>query len=173
MDGATSRLDFDMPQRVQAFIFLSAVVSLSADVAGAQDRVLGALRPISSIQADIRATAGELPTRTLVSTGRRPPERHLGMTFCWQGTNVSYQPLVFEDYNLERHGHNVGCLQPVASAGHFAASVVSLPFKAAFCHEREYELGHVRPGTCAPFVTLRTGRRAGAAASTAALFMLL
>ncbi len=162
-----------MPQRILVLLLFGAVVFQPAESVFAQDRVLGALRPISSISADIRVAEGAVPDRTLVPAHRHPPERHVGMTFCWQGTNVSYEPLAFEDYNLERHGHNVACLQPIASAGHFAASVASLPFKAAVWRDREYELGHIRPGTCAPFVVVRDGHRIRSAATTSAFFLLL
>lgn len=44
-----------------------------------------------------------------------------GLTFC-------YQPLYFEDANLERYGRSWGCLQPFVSAAHFYSKIPALPY---------------------------------------------
>jgi hypothetical protein len=44
---------------------------------------------------------------------------------------VSYQPLYFEEINLERYGYNYGCLQPVLSAAKFYGTLPLLPYKMA------------------------------------------
>lgn len=137
-----------------------------------RDRVFEALRPISAVTANIRPSSGPLPQQMLVPMDDYPAERYLGTTFCWQATNVSYEPLAFEEYNLERHGHSVGCLQPAVSGVHFLGSVATLPLTAAFCHEREYELGHIRPGSCAPFVVLFDGKKLGTAACAVGLILI-
>ncbi len=137
-----------------------------------RDRIFDALKPIASVTADIRPTTGALPDYALVPMDDYPAERCLGMTFCWRATGVSYEPLVFEEYNLERHGHSVGCLQPLVSGAHFLGSTATLPLTAAFCHDREYELGHVRPGSCAPFVVLFDGKKLGTVACAAGVLLI-
>ncbi|MFK7818193.1 MAG: hypothetical protein AB8G99_05725 [Planctomycetaceae bacterium] len=159
------------------YAFLCLVASASAIASDSNriapyDRVFEGLKPISSVTADIRASEGAVPERTLIPTNQPLPERYLGLTYCWAATGVAYEPLVFEEYNLERHGHTVGCLQPAVSGAHFLGSVATLPLTAAFCHDREYELGHIRPGSCAPFVVLFDGKKLGAAACTAAFLLI-
>ena len=43
--------------------------------------------------------------------------------------NFCYQPLYFEETNLERYGETVGGLQPLVSAAHFYGSAALLPFR--------------------------------------------
>ncbi len=168
-----------MSRRVQKCCLVLSVVAccrgsvMAQEVGDRQARIFSALKPISAVSADIRSEAGALPQRTLVVADQHPPERHVGMTFCWEATNVSYYPLAFEEYNLERHGHSVGCLQPLASGAHFLGSVTTLPSTGLFCHERDYELGHIRPGSCAPFVVLNDGTVVGSTAFNAAFLLLL
>ena len=45
-----------------------------------------------------------------------------------QGLNFCYQPLYFEDVNLERYGRSWGCLQPFVSAVHFYSKIPALPY---------------------------------------------
>lgn len=44
---------------------------------------------------------------------------------------VVYNPLYFEDLNVERYGWELGVLQPLASTLHFYKDVVLLPYNAA------------------------------------------
>jgi hypothetical protein len=44
---------------------------------------------------------------------------------------VTYQPLYFEEINLERYGYGFGCLQPFVSAAHFYGTLPLLPYKMA------------------------------------------
>ena len=44
------------------------------------------------------------------------------------GAEVPYQPLYFEQVNLERYGRNHGCLQPALSGARFFATIPLLPY---------------------------------------------
>jgi hypothetical protein len=45
--------------------------------------------------------------------------------------DVPYQPLYFEEVNLERYGYYCRCVQPLVSAAHFYGTVPLLPYKMA------------------------------------------
>ena len=66
----------------------------------------------------------------------------------WEPTNLSYTPLYFEDDRLERHGHHLGVLQPVASGIRFFGTVPALPYLATQPPPGTvvYPLGQTRPG---------------------------
>jgi hypothetical protein len=78
--------------------------------------------------------------------------------FYWAAPGFYHRPLYFEQINVERYGHHVccgpcsDCAQSAVSAAHFFASVPLLPYKmgADPCCERQYTLGHYRPGSCNP-----------------------
>ena len=70
---------------------------------------------------------------------------------------VSYNPLYFEEINLERYGYNSGCLQPVVSAVQFYGTLPLLPYKMA--HKppcpREVHLQYPRRHCAPPVRCLR------------------
>ena len=71
----------------------------------------------------------------------------------WQASQVSHNPLYFEDSGLERSGHSFSeAVQPFVSVGKFGAQIVALPYSIALdpVWKRETPLGHYRPGECAP-----------------------
>jgi hypothetical protein len=78
--------------------------------------------------------------------------------FSWSAPGFSHQPLYFEQVNVERYGHHVpcrvcgDCAQSAVCAAHFFATVPWLPYElgADPCRERQYTLGHYRPGSCNP-----------------------
>jgi hypothetical protein len=45
-----------------------------------------------------------------------------------EGLEFCYQPLYFEEVNVERYGRNFGLLQPVVSAAHFYSRIPTLPY---------------------------------------------
>jgi len=49
----------------------------------------------------------------------------------WQGFAFCYQPLYFEEVNVERYGYKVPYVQPALSAADFYLSIVKLPYKMA------------------------------------------
>ncbi|WP_166829757.1 hypothetical protein [Thalassoroseus pseudoceratinae] len=73
--------------------------------------------------------------------------------FHWEASNIHYNPLYFEDVQLERYGqshHDI--FQPFFSAGKFGLQLVGLPYQATIdpvC-KKIYPLGYYRPGDCAP-----------------------
>jgi hypothetical protein len=71
----------------------------------------------------------------------------------WQPADVCHFPVYFEDAMLERHGHvRWGHAQPVVSGVKFLSTIPILPYLTTMhppCEPR-YNLGHFRPGTCAP-----------------------
>jgi hypothetical protein len=74
------------------------------------------------------------------------PAQYAASGFC-------HNPLYFEEINLERYGHNFGCMQPFVSAAAFYGRVPLMPYMmAADCPwDCQYTLGHYRPGSCAPY----------------------
>ena len=66
----------------------------------------------------------------------------------WASPNVRYQPIYFEDSNVERFGARHRCAQPLLSAVHFFASTVRLPYRMALdpMHECKFAAGYGRPG---------------------------
>ncbi|NNJ25429.1 hypothetical protein LzC2_14990 [Planctomycetes bacterium LzC2] len=74
------------------------------------------------------------------------------VTFRWAAPNSTYNPLYFQDVNLERYGHHHGVLQPAASVAKFGTQLIGLPYQMALdppC-KCETPLGYYRPGDCAP-----------------------
>lgn len=86
----------------------------------------------------------------------------------FEGPNVHYRPLYFEDAALERYGHHMGNLfQPLLSSATFFVDVVALPYSLAKtppweCISNE---GYHRPGDVVlPFVWIGPGWDAQGAA---------
>ncbi len=76
-------------------------------------------------------------------------------TFTWKAAGTCHKPLYFEHVELERYGHSAGpVLQPVLSGAHFFANVILLPYNNGLHPPTEclYDLGHYRPGDCAPWL---------------------
>lgn len=73
--------------------------------------------------------------------------------FTWEPSNLSYNPLYFEDAPLERYGHTYHpALQPFVSTARFGLQLVGLPYQMAIdpIYKRRYPLGYYRPGEWAP-----------------------
>ena len=73
-------------------------------------------------------------------------------TFAWNASAACFNPLYFEDVQLERYGHTIGLAQPVLSGAHFFAHIALLPYQMGIHppNECSYPLGHYRVGNCAP-----------------------
>ncbi len=86
---------------------------------------------------------------------------------CWNSSNLFYNPLYFEDPQLERYGHTIyPALQPFKSVGRFGVQLIGLPYQMTIdpvCKKR-YPLGYYRPGECAPKKWHQIGLNAEAAA---------
>lgn len=139
------------------------------------------MRSIKEIQPFDDYVAGGGDTKT--ANTKRPEEKELELQgslernhsiipIYWQASNVSHNPLYFEDSGLERNGHSFSdVVQPFVSVGKFGAQVVALPYSIALdpVWQRETPLGHYRPGECAPKRHLAlpiNGRSAVVAAAT-------
>lgn len=77
------------------------------------------------------------------------------MTYSWEAPALKYNPLYFEDAQLERYGNEVCILQPFLSGARFYATLPTLPYQMmsegnSVCHT-VYDLGHERPGNCVPY----------------------
>ena len=73
--------------------------------------------------------------------------------FAWQASNICYQPLYFEDPQLERYGHSYPFfVQPFVSMGRMTVQAVGLPYQMVLdpCCSSVYPLGYYRPGECSP-----------------------
>lgn len=115
------------------------------------------IRPINSISLNIAPrTRGDVPPNLALENMRgelphllqdRPYEP---WNFYWTATAFCHRPLYFEQVNVERYGHNAGCLQPAISAVHFFGTIPILPYKIGMDHPNKciYTLGHSRPGDC-------------------------
>ncbi len=122
--------------------------------------------------ADPNKTYKECPVESELMLQGSLERNHSIIPVYWQASNVSHNPLYFEDSGLERNGHSFSnAVQPFVSAGKFGAQVIALPYTVALdpVWKRETPLGHYRPGECAPKRHLAlpiNGRAAVVAAAT-------
>lgn len=78
------------------------------------------------------------------------------LCYFWDAPALYYNPLYFEESNLERHGYSPRYLrlfQPVVSGAQFFATIPTLPYQMAATPPCEcvYTLGEYRPGSCVPY----------------------
>ncbi len=114
-----------------------------------------------------------LPTDDYVRKAPTPIE------FTWKASSLCYKPLYFEDVQLERHGHYCHpLLVPFTARARFLLTIPVLPYLMGVYPPNEciYDLGHYRPGDCAPNIlnpipiSLRGGlMQAGAVVGAAAI----
>jgi hypothetical protein len=122
-------------------------------------------RPIGELTVNIGCREGALPAdfgrdqlarmqakgRSIVFDRDWPK-----MGYCWDAPGLCYNPLYFEEINLERYGYGPKYLriaQPVISAGQFFVTVPILPYRMVAEPSRQcvYTLGHYRPGSAVPY----------------------
>lgn len=79
------------------------------------------------------------------------------MSYSWEAPQLKYNPLYFEDAQLERYGNEVCILQPFLSGARFYATIPTVPYQMmsegnSLCHE-VYDFGYERPGSngCVPY----------------------
>jgi hypothetical protein len=92
----------------------------------------------------------EISINGIAFQGRAVP----ASVFSWEASNLWYNPLYFEDPQLERYGHtHHELIQPFVSTGRFGAQLLGLPYQMTIdpLHKRMYPLGWYRPGDCAPY----------------------
>lgn len=126
------------------------------------EEIRSQFKPISSLGTNIRADQGKLPDDKAQARFKKEGELYqtLGYRrpwvesqYAWTAPGVAHFPLYFEDVNLERHGHSFGLVQPAVSALNFYGRLPFLPYMMAVNRplEMQYTLGHIRPGSYAPF----------------------
>ncbi len=120
------------------------------------------LKPLRSLSISVKPPTGELPKNTAAAHLDKIPRQVIVMgtsrdwnlvTKEWEAPSVAYNPLYFEEPNLERFGYNYGVAQPFISAGRFFGRVALLPYMigAYPLHEERYALGYARPGDNPPY----------------------
>jgi len=118
--------------------------------------------PLDTLKASIAAPPGMFPADVAAHCRAAAPVREdarmVGGWTCfnkrWSATCMHHRPLYFEETNAERYGYVCcgPCLQPFVSAGHFLATIPTLPYQMWVnppC-ECTYTLGQYRPGSCVP-----------------------
>ncbi|WP_298866553.1 hypothetical protein [uncultured Gimesia sp.] len=73
--------------------------------------------------------------------------------YTWEASNLNYNPLYFEDPNLERYGNSrKDLVQPFVSMGRFTGQMLALPYQMSIdpMRKRVYPLGFYRPGEYTP-----------------------
>jgi hypothetical protein len=110
-------------------------------------------RPDGAPCKSVDGKGPECPNEIPLSSGPFEPRVFPASTYTWQASNVFYQPLYYEDPDLERYGHAWPFfIQPVVSSVRFTIQSIGLPYQAVIdppcC--RVYPLGFYRPGECAP-----------------------
>jgi len=117
-------------------------------------------KPMNSLGVNIEMPPGDLPESHTDHQHDGPCDPQQcgrgwsSFYYYFAATGLYYNPLYFEEVNLERFGYGCSCcLQPVASAAHFFARVPALPYlMGTDCPgECNYALGHYRPGSCVPW----------------------
>ena len=117
--------------------------------------------PITSVTIDVQPSEGELPRNfgqeKFAREANVPLDRPASLGLAdyvsfWQASNIAYQPLYFEDVNLERYGYQHCHLQPLISAAHFFGRIPAIPYFMGVRHPRQciYPLGFAQPGDCTP-----------------------
>jgi len=116
--------------------------------------------PLASVSTVIAPRTGRLPLdRAPEWVERKAAESYLfaqvGVVYYWDAPNFCYQPLYFEQPNVERLGYSrCAALQPAISGIHFFAQTLALPYQMTVHPYRRdciYPLGHYRPGNPAPY----------------------
>lgn len=117
--------------------------------------------PLATLRANIGVPPGNMPEDIAAQCRAAAPARQdarmdggwAGFDKHWSATGMRHRPLYFEEINAERYGYTCGyCIQPLVSAGHFFATIPTLPYQmiAQPPCECTYTLGHYRPGSCVP-----------------------
>ncbi len=140
----------------------------SAGNAGGSPLFEDDIKPLSATRTNLQPPPGEMPTDYAeaqfemlppVVGGGWEDRRQTGIVYQWDAPALCYQPIYFDDVNLERYGYDHGVLEPFVSAVHFFGTIPLLPYKVGMHPEREciYTLGFYRPGTPCPYQTSRLG----------------
>jgi hypothetical protein len=115
------------------------------------------LKSIREISYDIRPTStGALPEECAIDSAPFYGRHFTQTCYMWKASALSTKAAYFEDTQLERHGHTkvLPALQPIVSGAKFFATIPILPYKMGVTPPNEcvYTLGHIRAGSCAPYM---------------------
>ena len=91
----------------------------------------------------------ECPREFKLSNAPYPGRNFSESIYTWEASNVNYNPLYFEDPNLERYGlSRRDLVQPFVSMGRFTGQLIALPYQMSIdpLRKRMYPLGFYRPG---------------------------
>jgi len=127
------------------------------------DELKTLFKPLETVQIRQEPTAGQLPidcAKELFRQSTEEPTDRISrgwadIEFQWMPTELSHQPLYFDDVPLENYGQSVAPLfQPALSGARFFGTLPVLPYKIGLDHpfEQVTTLGTYRPGTPAPLV---------------------
>ena len=103
---------------------------------------------------DVQAEVPEDHSDQLIAQYERNWNAYESIEKClvWESPNIRYQPLYFEDVDLERYGHVVrdDLFQSAISFAHFFTSAALLPLHMRHdpVYSCDYPLGYCRPGNC-------------------------
>ncbi|HEX4071802.1 MAG TPA: hypothetical protein VHX68_11545 [Planctomycetaceae bacterium] len=95
----------------------------------------------------------DCPQEITLSETPWTPRTYAPSLFAWQASNICYNPLYYQDVQLERYGHSYPFfVQPFVSMGRMTVQAIGFPYQAVIdppsCNV--YPLGYYRPGECAP-----------------------
>ncbi len=133
--------------------------------------------PLASVTTGIAPQMGKMPANPAQQWSDKGADEgylfaQVGLVYYWDAPNFCYQPLYFEEPNLERLGYSrCAVLQPATSGIHFMASTLALPYQMTLHPYRRdciYPLGHYRPGSPVPYRRILPEWDAKAAAVQAA-----
>jgi hypothetical protein len=95
----------------------------------------------------------DCPKEITLSDAQWQPRTYAPSVYAWQASNICYNPLYFEDVQLERYGHSWPFfIQPFVSMGRMTVQTAGLPYQMVIDppHSGVYPLGFYRPGECSP-----------------------
>jgi hypothetical protein len=127
------------------------------------DKLRAMYKPIRDVEVKLDPPEGQLPIdcATGLFAKQIPGESSdigrgwMGSELNWAPTELTHQPLYFDDVPLERYGQSHAPLfQPLISGARFFGTLPVLPYKVGLDrpHDRVSTLGYYRSGTPAPCV---------------------
>ncbi len=95
----------------------------------------------------------ECPQEIPLSVAPYQPRMYSPTVYAWAASNICYNPLYFEDPQLERYGHAWPFfVQPLVSTARFTVQAIGIPYQMTLnppC-SAVYPLGFYRPGEYSP-----------------------
>jgi hypothetical protein len=94
----------------------------------------------------------DCPKEIKLAEGTYQPQAFAPSVFAWQASNICYQPLYYEDPQLERYGHSYPFFVQPFAIGRMTIQAAGIPYQMVIdpCWSSVYPLGYYRPGECSP-----------------------